>query len=396
MGSLEKIQEQARERGVRLESIDFPERIALKSGALVEAAEYVSDKYNSVVLVADSITFAAAGRELRERLASAGGDIAVTVTLVHANGVGDVVADEASVVQVLLDLQRSEADALVAVGAGTIHDIVRYAAYTGGVDFISVPTAPSVDGFTSKGAPLLIRGEKITVAAVGPAAIFADIAVLRQAPAPMIAAGFGDMLGKLTSLFDWEFGHLAGGESYDPFVAAITEQALEICLAHVEAIGARTEEGIAVLMQALIDSGLAMLIFGQSHPASGAEHHLSHYWEMAFIREGRKQLLHGAKVGVACAVIADLYRSMADTGELDMLLLSGGTMGAAAVATIRKRADRLPSPARIREWLTIVHGPATTAELGIDDSLTERALNEAHKVRPNRFTLLRARNGRLS
>ena len=44
-------------------------------------------------------------------------------------------------------------------------------------------------------------------------------------------------------------------------------------------------EAYEQLMYALIISGLAMQIIGSSRPASGAEHHMSHLWEMEVINE---------------------------------------------------------------------------------------------------------------
>ena len=353
---------------------DLPERLVLAKGALPEAARYSADKgWRRVLVVADQHTYEAAGMTLIRELDGAGAE--APVTLVEPNPAGDVVADEAAIVQVLLDVQRHGADALAAVGAGTLHDIVRYAAYTAGKPFLSVPTAPSVDGFTSKGAPLLIRGMKITVPAVGPVALFADTGVLLKAPKRLAAAGFGDMLGKATALFDWRIGRLAAGEPYDARVADITQRALDRCVRLADDIGRGTEKSLLVLMRSLIESGIAMLLFGQSHPASGAEHHLSHYWEMAFHRSGRRQLLHGSKVGVACGLIADLYHSLArERPDLVPLL------------------DGVPTGEDIRRLLSAAGAPGTPGDLGIDGDLVQRGLAEAHKVRPNRTTLLRLRN----
>lgn len=357
---------------------DFPDRLVLEAGALTEAARYVADKgWRRALVVADEHTEKACGRQLAEELSAAG--VAATVTRVKPNRIGDVVADEASVVQVLLDVQQQDADVLLVAGAGTLHDIARYAAYTTGKPFVSVPTAPSVDGFTSKGAPLLIRGEKLTIPSTGPIALFADLDVLMKAPRALVAAGFGDMLGKATSLFDWRIGHLFAGEPYSEEVANMTRQALDRCVRHAEAIGRGTEEGIVALMQSLLESGIAMLLFGQSHPASGAEHHISHYWEMAYNRIGRNQLLHGAKVGVACGLVADLYH---DLGRVQ--------------ADIAPLLHELPYGSECRRLLAEAGAPATPEELGIDDELLRVSLEEAHQVRPNRTTLLRLRNeGRL-
>lgn len=356
------------------DNAEFPERMVVAAGALAEAARYAADKgWRSALLVADGNTFEAAGRKLADELAGRG--VTTSVTLVKPNPAGDVVADEASVVQVLLDLQQKHPDVLMAVGSGTLHDITRYSAFTAGKPFVSVPTAPSVDGFNSKGAPLLIRGEKITIQSIGPVALFADAEVLLQAPRLMTAAGFGDMLGKATSLFDWRIGRMYADEPYSDEVANITRQALERTIRSAEDIGQGKGEAILDLMRALLESGIAMLIFGQSHPASGAEHHLSHYWEMAFIRSGRRQLLHGAKVGVACGMIADLYHAIGrDKPELESLLAG------------------LPTGDRIREWLAAVGAPTTPEELGIEEVLVRQGVAEAHKVRLNRTTLLRLHN----
>ncbi|MGO4544566.1 sn-glycerol-1-phosphate dehydrogenase [Paenibacillus sp. 2TAB23] len=366
-----------------LRSIEI-EPLRIEAGAINEVAPYLKEKnYAQVIIAADAITYEIAGRTLEEAIAALG--ISVQVTLIKPNPQGDVIADEASIVQLLLDIQLKKAQVVIAAGSGTLHDISRYAAYTAGIPFLSVPTAPSVDGFNSKGAPIIIRGEKKTIAAIGPDAIFADLDILAKAPSAMVAAGFGDMLGKYTSLFDWHFGASEGGEPYSVEVAEITRIALQNCTMHVEQIASRDQAGIRILIETLIESGLAMLLFGQSHSASGAEHHLSHYWEMEYIRLGKRQLLHGAKVGVACAEISKLYHRLAAE--------EGGLAFTAHPEQVRESIAALPDETQIRAWLTQVGGPATTEELGIDSELLMRSLQEADQVRPNRYTLLRVLNG---
>lgn len=357
--------------------------LIVEAGAINEVAPYLKEqKFNRVVIAADATTYQIAGKFLEEAISAFG--IKTHTTLIKPDRQGDVIADEASIVQLLLDIQLRKAEVVVAAGSGTIHDISRYAAYTAGIPFVSVPTAPSVDGFNSKGAPIILRGEKTTIAAIGPDAIFADLDILANAPAEMVAAGFGDMLGKYTSLFDWSFGQLEGGEPYSEEVAEITRVALQKCVDNIELIAKRDQEGIRILIEALIESGLAMLLFGQSHSASGAEHHLSHYWEMEYIRLGNRQLLHGAKVGVACAEISKLYHRLA--------MEEGGLSFTANPEKVREAIAALPTEREIRNWLQLVGGPTTTEELGVDGELLMRSLQEAHHIRPNRYTLLSAYN----
>lgn len=374
------------------------DRIEIKAGALQEAAAYLQQKeYRKVLIAADRITYEAAGKRLEQLVEAAG--VAVISEEIKPNGQGDVIADEVSLIQLMLAVQKQGAQCVIAVGGGTIHDITRYAAYAAGIPFVSVPTAPSVDGFNSKGAPIIVRGEKITIPAIGPDALFADLDILVRAPQPLVAAGFGDMLGKFTSLFDWKFGAWTAGEPYMEQIAAITEAALHHCVKHAGLIARREEEGIRVLMGALVESGLAMLLFGKSHPASGAEHHLSHYWEMDYIRTGRRQLLHGAKVGVACMEISKLYHAIAEQGPDAWSVPDGMTEGgSSAVAANWSRISaeivRIPGEGQLKEWLATAGGALSPAELHIEDELLKRSMAEAHRVRLERHTLLRAYNDR--
>lgn len=365
------------------------EMIAIRVDALAEVASYLELKgIHNVAVAADFITYEAAGKMLQASLERAGNS--VHLSIIKPNAAGDVIADEQSIIQLILDIQKMSAEAVIAVGGGTIHDITRYAAYTMGIPFISVPTAPSVDGFNSKGAPIIIRGEKKTIVSIGPNAIFADLDVLMKAPSALVAAGFGDMLGKYTSLFDWKFGSIAAGEPYMQAAAEMTRSALMQCVNHVDLIASRKEEGIYTLISSLIESGLAMLLFGQSHPASGAEHHLSHYWEMEYIRLGKRQLLHGAKVGVACMEISKLYHQLAreDFGSHRDI----PSQVTANWPLITQEMNQIPSEGTLSDLLRTVGGPLSAEELTVDKELLARSLQEAHLVRPERYTLLRARN----
>ncbi|MBD2847342.1 sn-glycerol-1-phosphate dehydrogenase [Paenibacillus sp. IB182496] len=393
---LAKWNEMALRAGTALEPLAI-DRIEVAAGALKTAADYIAGATageSCVLLVADETTWEAAGETLLTHLAARG--VRAERRLVPPDHQGDVVADERSLVHAMLGVRREQTRLLVAVGSGTIHDIVRFVAYHMQLPFVSVPTAPSVDGFNSKGAPILVNGEKITIPASAPIALFADLDVLVQAPAALVAAGFGDMLGKYTSLFDWRFSHAIAGEPYDELAARITRDALEACVAGRSRIAARDAEGIAVLMRALIASGVAMLLFGQSHPASGAEHHLSHYWEMDYLRHGRKQLLHGAKVGVASVEISAIYHEIVARAQFmdEPERAAGGPELARIEASwpdIKAWVKDIPEPHRLQELLREVGGPSEPSELGIGQELLARSLRQAHHVR-SRYTLLRAFN----
>ncbi|MCI2256944.1 sn-glycerol-1-phosphate dehydrogenase [Domibacillus sp. PGB-M46] len=344
------------------------EKIVIEKDAFEQCAAYVQQKgWKNILIIADKNTQRAAGGMLSKCFLEK--SLQVQTCLIEPDQNGDVKADEISIVQALIGID-AKTDVLVAVGSGTIHDITRFCSDKTGVPFVSIPTAPSVDGFTSVGAPIIVRGMKKTFKAVSPQALFADIKVLMKAPDEMIAAGFGDMLAKFTSLADWKFGHLTAKEPYSEEAALITERALNRCVKHVDSIAEKQEEGIRALMETLIESGIAMLKFGQSHPASGGEHHLSHYWEMNFIQENRPQVLHGAKVGAATALITRTYKERAEK------------------LPCRAGVELIPDPDEIVRLLQRAGAPASPSELGIEPELVKASLRDAHTLR-DRYTMLR-------
>ena len=140
-------------------------------------------------------------------------------------------------------------------------------------------------------------------------------------------------------------------------------------------------------MTALIESGIAMLLFGQSHPASGAEHHLSHYWEMEYLRRGNQALLHGAKVGWPAAK----YRAFITTRPIRACILMPSLHIGRHIEQVREWLRKVPSKEEIAELLRQAGGPSTLQELGIDDELFRESLQEAHTLR-DRHTILRALN----
>ncbi|MDV2685635.1 sn-glycerol-1-phosphate dehydrogenase [Alkalihalophilus lindianensis] len=357
------------------------ERFEIGDEAFLLLRSFLSEKnYKNVLLVYDENTWEVAGAKVFSLLNGSG--FHVKGSKIPANNQGDVIANEESIVHALLAASE-ETEVFIAVGAGTIHDITRFVSYKMGLPFISVPTAPSVDGFNSKGAPIVVRKKKVTFQTHAPVGLFADTKVLCNAPQEMVAAGFGDMLGKYTSLADWRFGHLTGGEPYCEAAAKMTEEALEACIGHARLIAEKNEKGIIELMNALIMSGLAMSLFGHSHPASGGEHHLSHYWEMKFLEEDRKQLLHGEKVGVSCALIADFYKE-----EKEKLLEASSED---AAKQIEKILAWIPEGNVLRKYLKQIGGSATLEDIGIEESLINESLASAHSIR-DRKTMLRYLN----
>ena len=277
-------------------------RIAIGRDALQQFLEYCRTlPSHPFTLVCDTNTYAALGQRVLSALQGAGLD--VTTILLTGE---EVIADEKYLMRVLVQSPPGD-QTYLAVGSGTITDIARYISYRTRNPFISIPTAPSVDGFVSTGAPLVVGGMKETYLAQAPIAVFADLQTSIAAPAALKAAGFGDIVGKLTSLADWRLGHLVWDEPYDEAIERRVRAALESCVTCMDDIVQSREQGVHCLMAALIESGLCMFEFGDSRPASGAEHHCSHFWEMQLLKRHQPAILHGAKVGYATTLMARVY-----------------------------------------------------------------------------------------
>ncbi len=311
------------------------------------------------MLVADQNTYSVLGERVEGLLKGRGFDVE-TVTLTG----DEVLADERYIAQVFFRADATQR-VYLAVGSGTITDIARFVSHRSRTSFISLPTAPSVDGFTSIVAPLVLDGLKVNAQAHPPVAVFADLDVLCAAPQSMIAAGFGDMVGKFTSLADWRLGNLLWGERYSEPIAHKVRTALNACAARVDEIGHGSEEGVRYVMEGLIESGLCMVEFGTSQPASGAEHHLSHYWEMKLLREGRRAILHGAKVGAGVVLAAQRYDRIRQMTRQELLA--------------RLEAATLPDRAHEEDHIRTGYGAIADQVIATQEpflSLTEEAFNQ--------------------
>jgi glycerol-1-phosphate dehydrogenase [NAD(P)+] len=384
-------------------------------------------KYRRFLLVSDDNTQQVLGQSVADALIAQGYDV-LTACLPGP----EVIADERHLVQVLVKADPVER-VYLAVGSGTLTDITRWVSYKTRSPFISLPTAASVDGFTSVGAPLVVGGLKLTFPAQAPVALFAGLPTLCAAPRPLSAAGYADLLGKFTSMADWELGHLVWDEAYDPAIAARVAATLERCAGLAPAIGRGKREGIEPLMHGLVESGLCMLDFGSSAPASAAEHHISHFWELLLLRQGRPAIFHGHKVGVAALLTAAWYarlRRMDQAQAAERLApASFGSpeeqvsnlqsifgpvageiiheqsrfiyMDASDLAALKRRiierwpeiqatAARVPEPAQLGEWLRAAGAPTIPQELGFNPAEVRQALDYAHYLRP-RFTINKLR-----
>lgn len=265
----------------------------------------LTERHRAVLLVADENTYAAAGAQtasaLGERLAGQ----------VIFPGAPLLIPNEQAVDTVTAALKG--AGAIVGVGSGVIQDLCKYVAHTQGLPYYIVATAPSMDGYASTGAAMILGGMKVTASCGVPEAILADTQVLKNAPMDMIRSGYGDIVGKYSALNDWRLSHAVTGEYFCQAIYDLTFEMLTKTLALAGGLAARDEESVGVLMEALVAVGIAMSFAGSSRPASGSEHHLSHYFEITGILRGVPYFPHGIDVGYATVLTAKLRQALLES-----------------------------------------------------------------------------------
>ena len=268
------------------------------------------------------------------------------------------------------------ADYVLAVGSGTLNDMAKSVATRLGIESGVLCTAASMDGYCSKGAALMRGGFKVTDEVNAPADILIDLEIVRSAPKIMTAAGFGDIIGKYTCLADWELAHYVKGEKIHKEAFALMERARTECVDAFDGLVKYDGGAVAKLMNALITAGTAMAICGNSRPASGSEHHQSHFLEMDFVRRGEKIPLHGLKVAIGTLVSLELYRYLYD----NKIEFNGNEQ-------VFKMVETLPTVDEIRDMFLKMGCPTRFSQIGVRKQTMAEMLEKAYTVR-ERYTVL--------
>ncbi|HML48087.1 MAG TPA: sn-glycerol-1-phosphate dehydrogenase [Clostridia bacterium] len=378
------------------------------------------------VLVCDNVTYEIAGRTVEGILAAAGFDV-VLCRIVRD---GPMEPDELAVGEVVMSM-RPETQFLISVGSGSVTDTTRVVAVRTGKPFVSVGTAPSMDGYTSVVAPLVFRGAKVHRQANCPEIIVCDLDVLRTAPLPMFVSGVGDVLGKYIAKADWVLGNLINDEPYCPVCGDMVLDAVNKLVDNVEEIKTRSEKGTRILIEALLLAGITIMIVGHTRAVASVEHNIAHYWEMQKLARHEKAPFHGTSVGVATLYVWPMFERFVsqDLSGIDkqarkvamisredrvkwMLHAYGQEIGKTFMEEnpgdfldwpeLSRRIDRaivrqaeikaefaaLPPYEKILDVMHRLGAPTTAAELGIDDALLDLSLRCAKDYR-TRYTLLK-------
>jgi len=264
--------------------------IICEYGAIKKLPHILREQYpdlQNIFVVCDKNTWEAAGKSVCDILLNSGFSIMPDPYIFS----GSQIDADLKYTHKIRQRITAELDCMpIAVGSGTINDLVKKAAFDAGSPYISVATAASVDGYTSHGAALLENNFKHTLDCSPPVIIIADTDILRHAPPLLSASGYADLAAKIPAGADWILAAEIGEDSIDSQAWSMVQDDLKPSLQY-------PIDNKKIFLQ-LAASGLAMQFTGETRVASGAEHLIAHIWEMRHASYQGSRLLHGIKVGL--------------------------------------------------------------------------------------------------
>ena len=246
--------------------------------------------YHSILLVADKNTYEACGKKVFNLL-----ELKIENNLIFSIGNTVLIPNEKSI-KIIEEKITKKTDLIIGIGSGVINDLCKYVSFFHNLPYFIVATAPSMDGYASIGAAMILNGMKVTVNTRPPKAIIADSNVLKNAPIDMLKAGYGDIIGKFSCLNDWKLSALVNDEYFCEQIYNCTLKCAKDIKDKAKRILAKEKSAVSQLMEALVMVGILMSFSGSSRPASGSEHHLSHFFEIMGILDNKEYFTHGIDV----------------------------------------------------------------------------------------------------
>jgi glycerol-1-phosphate dehydrogenase [NAD(P)+] len=240
---------------------------------------------------------------------------------------------------------------ILGIGGGTKIDVAKISASHKDRPFISVPTTASHDGIASPLVSLKGLDKPYSLMAQAPMAIIADTNIIINSSPRFTASGCADVISKLTSVRDWKLAHEVIDEYYGEYAANLALMSARLMIKNARLLTTDMEQGLRLLLEALISCGVAMSIAGSSRPCSGSEHLFSH----ALDQVAPKPAMHGEQCGVGTIMMARLHNI---------------------------------NWKQVRDTLKRVGAPTTAQELGLEKEHIVEALLRAQEIRPDRYTIL--------
>lgn len=344
--------------------------VLMGPGTLAQAgALYRRHFTGTACIVADDNTWAAAGAATEAAFLAEG--IAVRRMILPGRPRLKPTLDLAEQIREGL---ATDAATPVAVGSGVLNDVVKHAAFALGRTYLCVGTAASMDGYTSAGAPLSVKGFKKTIQCRPAKVVLGDLDVIAAAPAEMNGWGYGDLAGKVPAGGDWIVADALGIEAIDDVAWPMVQGSLREWLSRPASIARGDRNALEGLFTGLTLVGLAMESHGSSRPASGADHQIAHLWEMDDLHFGGERVSHGACVAVGCSMTLRMW---------DWLLAQDLT-----ALEVEAQVARAPSMAAKAEAIRAAFGPGEIAARALEETAAKHVEGTALQDRLSRLAAI--------
>ena len=258
------------------------------------------------------------------------------------------------------EIELDEVDCIVGVGGGRVLDVAKVVATETNVPFVSVPSTASHDGIASPIASFKEDNRPVSISTNPPAAVLADITVIRNSPIRLIRGGYGDLISNITAVKDWKLGKEKKDEEYNEVAASMALMPAQLLLREAESLDLKNPSHLELLVKGLILSGVTISVVGSSRPVSGAEHKFSHALDYLGYGTG----LHGEQVGIGTIIMEYLHEKAYGEGNWEL----------------------------IKQSLENIRAPTTAKEIGLAKEQVIEAIEYAKKIRRKRYTILEDQN----
>ena len=328
--------------------MQLPREVIVGKGTLARLPEVVKrlGLKGKALVLSDAQCYEIAGKTVSRFLEQSG--LTVDFLLVKSMTVDDLIKVEEQ-------LKDQKPRIVFGVGGGTIIDAAKLSSASQNIPFISIPTTVSHDGIASPLASIKGSDKPYSILAQAPMAIIADTELIANGPWRFVVSGCGDVISKFTAVKDWKLAHLEKGEYYGGYAASLALMSTKLVTENANLIVQKENEGVRILLEALISCGVAMSIAGSSRPCSGSEHLFSHALDLI----NSNHAIHGEQCGVGSILTAFLHGS---------------------------------NWQKIKSTLKQIGAPTTAQELGVKEKDIVKALQMAAQIRPERYTILHKLN----
>ena len=335
---------------MKFKTVDLPFYVYIGEGVISKVKKILEKlSSQSVILLTDYTVYEIIARDIEDDLK----DLVFKTFFVEESKMDEVK-------RIIVNTGYNDIDAVVGIGGGKVLDVSKVVASEINAAFVSVPTTASHDGIASPVASFKENGKPISITTNPPAAVIADIDIIRKCPIRLIRSGYGDLISNVTAVKDWQLARDLIGEDYSEVAASMAIMPAELMLSKAKELDLTIPQHLMMLLRGLIMSGVAIAIAGSSRPASGSEHRFSHALDYLNYGIGT----HGEQVALGTIIMEYLHEKHYGRGNWELIKAS----------------------------LEKVSAPTKAKEIGLTKDQVLTALMYAKKIRKKRFTILEAVN----